>query len=795
MRKFYVTALCALAAFFSYAAAPSSYYDKAENKGGRDLLTALYDIVGTHTNVGYDGLWSLYRTTDVRPNGTIWDMYSTKEWRYGSEQCGNYDYVGDCYNREHSMPKSWFDEGSPMKSDAFHIYPTDGKVNNQRSNYPFGECANGTYLPSHGGVRPLGRLGRSTFPGYSGTVFEPDDEYKGDFARSYFYMAAAYYSRIGQWHSDMLAGNNYPAFRGWAVNLLLKWHRQDPVSEKETVRNDAVYARQHNRNPFIDHPEMVEYIWGDRKEQHWTSQGPAEPEFVLPAEGSLVDFGTVAAAVGGSRSLTVRTTGMTAPVGVTVAGTGFSTSVASIPAAQTNTQSGYSLTVDFKAAAGSYSGVLTLSSGGVTRAVSLAAVSMAGLPAGDAEHVSDESFDAVWGYAGDTSDGNYLLDVRQGGEAIAGYPRRVPAQAGRYTVEGLDPLTTYVYTLSSDGMKSREVSVTTAAPVPSIEFLFDGSLYFSATPGEPSEAAELLIDAQNIDSDITISVGEPFELSTDRSVWTRRVPVPAEQDRVYLRLYSATAGTFSATLLATAGSYRTEGIEVRGDATAAVDFLEDFEAQEDGLDTYSPFTYHGTAAVWNFSNAGIWRADGGASSAQSVRFGKESDSYIAMAENRTGGVGTVSFEACYWSDSEKNPVLSVDVSTDGGVSWRSAGKVTVTSADYASYSVFVGEALPARVRIQQTSGKRLNLDNLGVTRHSSGVAAPDAARHSWDAFARGGDLVVNVDAEELEVGVYALDGSTVHSGVLGRGEHVFGSLPAGMYIVAATDFGRRVILR
>ena len=169
---------------------------------------------------------------------------------------------------------------------------------------------------------------------------------------------------------------------------------------------------------------------------------------------------------------------------------------------------------------------------------------MAGLPAGDAEHVSDESFDAVWGYAGDTSDGNYLLDVRQGGEAIAGYPRRVPAQAGRYTVEGLDPLTTYVYTLSSDGMKSREVSVTTAAPVPSIEFLFDGSLYFSATPGEPSEAAELLIDAQNIDSDITISVGEPFELSTDRSVWTRRVPVPAEQDRVYLRLYSATAGTF-----------------------------------------------------------------------------------------------------------------------------------------------------------------------------------------------------------------------------------------------------------
>lgn len=780
MRKIFTMGLAAVLAATAYAAEPSGYYDSCKGKGGKSLLTALHDKIGSHTNVGYDGLWNVYKTSDVHADGSLWDMYSTKNWGKNFKKCGNYSGVGSCVNREHSLPKSWWGGGSQTQySDAYHLYPTDGQVNGQRSNYPFGECANGTTLKGNGCVG-LGRLGTSTFPGYSGTVFEPDDEYKGDFARTYFYMAACYNDKISSWTSGeggkVMAGNNYPVFKTWVVELLMKWHRQDPVSEKEMVRNDAVYARQHNRNPFIDHPEMVEYIWGDRKEQRWTSQGPAEPEFVLPAEGSLVDFGTVAAAVGGSRSLTVRTTGMTAPVEVTVAGTGFSTSVASIPAAQTNTQSGYSLTVDFKAAAGSYGGVLTLSSGGVTRAVSLAAVSMAGLPAGDAEHVSDESFDAVWGYAGDTSDGNYLLDVRQGGEAIAGYPRRVPAQAGRYTVEGLDPLTTYVYTLSSDGMKSREVSVTTAAPVPSIEFLFDGNLYFSATPGEPSEAAELLIDAQNIDSDITISVGEPFELSTDRSVWTRRVTVPAEQDRVYLRLYSATAGTFSATLLATAGSYRTEGVEVRGDATAAVDFLEDFEAQEDGMDTYSPFTYHGTAAVWNFSNAGIWRADGGASSAQSVRFGKDSDSYIAMAENRTGGVGTVSFEACYWSDSEKNPVLSVDVSTDGGVSWRSAGKVTVTSADYASYSVFVGEALPARVRIQQTSGKRLNLDNLGVTRHSSGVDAPDAARHSWDAFARGGDLVVNVDAEELEVGVYALDGSTVHSGVLGRGEHVFLSL-------------------
>ena len=78
-----------------------------------------------------------------------------------------------------------------MYSEAFHIYPTDGKVNGQRSNFPYGECAKGTTLPSNGSVKALGRLGDCTFHGYSGTVFEPDDQYKGDFARSYFYMAAA----------------------------------------------------------------------------------------------------------------------------------------------------------------------------------------------------------------------------------------------------------------------------------------------------------------------------------------------------------------------------------------------------------------------------------------------------------------------------------------------------------------------------------------------------------------------------------------------------------------------------
>lgn len=170
--------------------------------------------------------------------------------------------LGDCYNREHSFPKSWFGgEVLPMYTDLFHLYPTDGKVNAYRSNYAFGETSTGT-------VYDISKLGPCTFPGYTGMVFEPADEYKGDFARTYFYMVTCYEDKVPSWNysdsSQMLNQTSYPCFKEWAMNLLLKWSRQDPVSDKEIKRNEAVYKLQKNRNPFIDYPQLAEYIWGTK---------------------------------------------------------------------------------------------------------------------------------------------------------------------------------------------------------------------------------------------------------------------------------------------------------------------------------------------------------------------------------------------------------------------------------------------------------------------------------------------------------------------------------------------------
>lgn len=249
---------------------PNGYYNSATGLSGAPLKTALYNIIKNHTVVSYTGLWTAFQTTDDKINGKVWDMYSDipngtppYEYTFGSDQCGNYTGEGDCYNREHSFPKSWFNDASPMYSDLFHIVPTDGYVNSKRSNYPYGEVNSPTWTSLNGS-----RLGPCASAGYSGLVFEPRDEYKGDFARNYFYMATRYENVIASWQSntgadEVLNGTSYPCYDAWFLDVLLAWNAADPVSQKEIDRNNAVYySFQNNRNPYIDHPEYVSEVWG-----------------------------------------------------------------------------------------------------------------------------------------------------------------------------------------------------------------------------------------------------------------------------------------------------------------------------------------------------------------------------------------------------------------------------------------------------------------------------------------------------------------------------------------------------
>ena len=233
---------------------PNGYYNNATGKTGDELKTALHNIIKGHHVVSYSGLINAFAYTDCKPNGKIWDIYSNYEFSQNTDQCGEYEQEGDCWNREHTWPQSWFNGSTTPRSDLFHVYPTDGYVNAQRSNYPYGEVNHPTYTSGNGS-----KLGPCVTQGYSGKVFEPVDEYKGDIARSYFYMSVRYSGEDDDWGTSGMT--NKAEIKPWAMTMLLRWSDEDPVSQKEIDRNNAIYGYQNNRNPFIDHPEYARMIW------------------------------------------------------------------------------------------------------------------------------------------------------------------------------------------------------------------------------------------------------------------------------------------------------------------------------------------------------------------------------------------------------------------------------------------------------------------------------------------------------------------------------------------------------
>lgn len=241
---------------------PANYYDAANGLTGNQLKAALHNIIKGHTSISYNNIWYAYWSTDNKGNGVVWDMYSDRPngnppytYYLGEDQCGNYSGEGDCYNREHSWPQSWFNNDGTARTDLHHIFPTDGYVNNKRSNYAFGEVRSATWTSQNGS-----KLGSCKTPGFSGTVFEPIDEYKGDFARAIMYMSVRYYTEDDSWGSSDMTTKS--VIKPWAVTMLLRWNEMDPVSQKEIDRNNVIYNDyQHNRNPFVDCPEYANMIW------------------------------------------------------------------------------------------------------------------------------------------------------------------------------------------------------------------------------------------------------------------------------------------------------------------------------------------------------------------------------------------------------------------------------------------------------------------------------------------------------------------------------------------------------
>lgn len=384
---------------------PANYYKSINGLTDSSLKNALHTLIYNHTQVkSYSALPEYFRTTDRRP-GTdyFWDMYSDM-------QVSIYGNFGTYMNREHSFPKSWWagaDNSTPAYVDLFQLYPSEKNANSAKSNFPLGEVVTATF--DNGTVK----VGYATTGqgGGSSKVFEPNEEYVGDFARTYFYMVTCYQNLTWETrYMYMLEQNTYPTLKPWAIDLLLKWHRADPVSQKEVDRNEAVYGFQGNRNPFIDHPELVEYIWGNKigqKYQEGESQPVGDPELTTPLQDMSVDFEQVAIGKSDTRLLAFMGHNLTGKLSVTITGTNktmFSLDTKTIDAALVNADGGYFLPITYTPTEiGEHSARLIISDGGMTgsRGIGLMgecveAPTLTAPVATAASDITEESYVANW---------------------------------------------------------------------------------------------------------------------------------------------------------------------------------------------------------------------------------------------------------------------------------------------------------------------------------------------------------------------------------------------------------------
>lgn len=293
-------------------AIPEGYYTNADGKKDAELKTTLSLICrgGERYEYGTNqyhsssnppewekgdlkayGTWQALPLTDMHPDGIVWDMYSNSVRYYPNKQGES----GCSLDIEHCLPKSWWGWNDKLPADnpawiaykdLYNLNPADQRANSQKSNYAPGHIAEGKADKFDNGSF---RMAKANTSGYGYICWEPAEEYRGDFARAYFYIATAYEYLDWTAYPDYISSSTYLMFSDKIQEVLLKWHQDDPVSDKEICRADRISDIQGNRNPFIDYPDLVEYIWGEKKGQNvdfsalpCTYKADACPEPIIP---------------------------------------------------------------------------------------------------------------------------------------------------------------------------------------------------------------------------------------------------------------------------------------------------------------------------------------------------------------------------------------------------------------------------------------------------------------------------------------------------------------------------------
>lgn len=535
------TTMAAIAGF------PEGYYDRMNGKSKEALKAAAKQCVVNHTRLEYYELPNYWIYSDVYPdlyNGLKrwWEMYSKEVLLIQPWQSGTQAFSANKMQREHAIPKSWWKkngsvEYTPAYSDMWNLYPSEPAANGAKLNYPFGETRTAEF---DNGVTKVGAP-KQGFGGGSPMVFEPGDEYKGDFARAIFYMATVYDDLT--WVYDyMFVNNSYPSLLPWAVNMLLDWSRKDPVSQKEIDRNNVVEQYQGNRNPFIDFPNLAEYIWGlSTTETFYVDQQEnsdpvppitGDPELTAPVNGISLDFGDTAVGYGVTRVLQIKGSNMTSPLSVRVVGTNkdyFKVETTSIPAATINQNGGYLLNITYlPESTGSHEAKVSLYDGGLDASIAVTlrgeakdVPSLAPLAALPATDVTDEGYTANWSAANGEADyyivtrvryleGNQEAETYETGELSYRFDDRDPDIAESYTVTymrlGIEsPASNSIY-VAANGLKGI------IDETPCVVYGIEGGIIVSRGDGESGNINVYTTGGVRVLSENNVADGAFFSL-------------------------------------------------------------------------------------------------------------------------------------------------------------------------------------------------------------------------------------------------------------------------------------------
>ena len=395
-----------------FAQIPSGYYDSAIGKKQAELKTALHLIIMNATPPSYGSgagsTWAAFAKTDARPeDGTVWDMYSSNRVAFSGTSAAS-----GC-NIEHSLANSWWGgTKNQTYNDLFNLNPSNSTANSSKGSWPIAVVDGSTTYSN--GVIKVGKS--SSRPGGEISAWEPADEYKGDFARSYMYMVTSYEDLSAKWTGNsvnQLDNNTYPVFEQWTVDLFLKWCAQDPVSQKEINRNNEIYKIQGNRNPYIDYPLMAEYVWGKLMAVPFTPNGNVSIPYLLsPATGSTVDFGKVVFQQTDTASVFIKASNLKGNLSLTLSGTDAADfSLQTTTVSKADAEAGYKLILNYKAqSVGTKTAQLSISGDSIsTTLVNLKVVSSDEFMALAASQITNNGFTANWTVSANAT--GYTLNV------------------------------------------------------------------------------------------------------------------------------------------------------------------------------------------------------------------------------------------------------------------------------------------------------------------------------------------------------------------------------------------------